>query len=141
MRAPAKDIKGWTGVLILATETPCRAFSLGKNSFSLYCACQGLWSSKLYICYYDLILMEFECYLGGRGHSSIPFHYSIPLILDSLLSLSPCSAILSVWLHHLAMLLSAWVCVCVWVCGGRGVFVFLCVYLCVFVCVCVCQLF
>ena len=90
---------------------------------------------------YDLILMEFECYLGGRGHSSIPFHYSIPLILDSLLSLSPCSAILSVWLHHLAMLLSAWVCVCVWVCGGRGVFVFLCVYLCVFVCVCVCQLF
>ena len=34
-------------------------------------------SSIFHICYCDLISMEFECYLVVRGHSSIPFHYSI----------------------------------------------------------------
>jgi len=51
---------------------------------------------KLYICYYDLIIVEV------KGYSSIPFHHSIPLILDSL-PLSSTQAVhqtIPVVLHH-----------------------------------------
>jgi len=58
--------------------TECFIGKKGKINYSVYSipvTVSGLF--KGYICYGLIILMDFDCYFGVKGHSTVPFQYSI----------------------------------------------------------------